>query len=145
MESETSSFIAHRLARLLRLPSPDDLKNDSRTVDAYRRIISDFQNDPVESRGAVFQEQEAGGVFVIGPGNSCDFDFRSQFVGEEPDMLALKVRSIFMSNVPHLIANFVNLHLQAAVTGKALSDTPFVYPSSSYWVQKLVMQSVRRT
>jgi hypothetical protein len=99
MESEASSFIAHRLARLLLLPSPDDVRNDSRTVDAYRRIVSEFQNDPVESRGAVFQEQEAGGLFVIGPGNTCDFEFRAQFVGEEPDMLALMVWFIFAANL----------------------------------------------
>jgi hypothetical protein len=98
MESEHSSFIAHRLARLLRLPSPDDVRKDPRTVDAYRRVIADFQNDPDETRGVVFKEQEVGGVFVIGPGNTCDFDFRSEFVGEEPDMPMLLVRCKATSN-----------------------------------------------
>ncbi len=91
MERETSTFIAHRLARLLRLPSPDAVRNDTRTVAAYRSIIADFQNDPVETRGSVFLEQEVGGVFVLGPGNSCDFDFRSEFVGQEPDVACLLV------------------------------------------------------
>jgi hypothetical protein len=33
--------------------------------------------------GDVFQ---IGGVFVLGPGNSCDFMFRSAYVGDIPDM-----------------------------------------------------------
>ncbi len=92
MEQETSSFIAHRLARLLRLPSPDAVKSDARTVAAYRSVIADFQNDPDESRGSLPLEQEVGGVFVLGPGDSCDFDFRSEFVGQEPDITSLLVR-----------------------------------------------------
>ena len=94
MEQETSSFIAHRLARLLRLPSPDAVKSDARTVAAYRSIIADFQNDPDESRGSLPLEQEVGGVFVLGPGDSCDFDFRSEFVGQEPDITSLLVRFV---------------------------------------------------
>ena len=94
MERESSSFIAHRLAQLLRLPSPEAIAQDSRTVAAYHRIAAAFQNDPPESRGAVFKEQEAGGVFVLGPGHSCDFAFRAEFVGQEPDVHALLVRSM---------------------------------------------------
>ena len=30
---------------------------------------------------------QIGGVFVLGPGNTCDFMFRSAFVGDIPDML----------------------------------------------------------
>lgn len=33
--------------------------------------------------GDVFQ---VGGVFVVGPGNCCDYSFRSSYVGEQPDM-----------------------------------------------------------
>ena len=93
VESENSNFIAHRLARLLRLPTAD-IRKDVRTIAAYRRIVADFQNDPDDARGAVaaFNEQEVGGVFVLGPGNSCDFDFRSEFVGQEPEMPMLIVR-----------------------------------------------------
>lgn len=29
---------------------------------------------------------QVGGVFVLGPGNACDFMFRSAFVGDIPDM-----------------------------------------------------------
>jgi len=92
LERENSSFIAHRLAQLLRLPSPDAVKDDKRTVAAYHRVAAVFQNDAPETRGAVFKEQEVGGVFVLGPGHSCDFSFRAEFVGQEPDMPALLVR-----------------------------------------------------
>ncbi len=140
MELETSTFIAHRLARLLRLPSPDAVRNDARTVAAYRNIIADFQNDPVESRGSVFSEQEVGGVFVLGPGNSCDFDFRSEFVGQEPDITSLLVPCAPDTICAVCLVDF--MFLQAAATGCSPSGAPFTYPSTNYWVHKLVMNRV---
>jgi hypothetical protein len=93
MESETGNLLAYRIARLLRLPDAEAVKNDARTIEAYRRVVADFRNDPDELRDTSMKEQEVGGVFVLGPGNSCDFDFRSEFVGQEPDMFQLLVRS----------------------------------------------------
>ena len=59
--------------------------------------------------------KQAGGAFVLGPGNSCDFVHRSAYAGDHPDLR----------------------ELLAAATGKLPDGQDFTYPSASYWGARL--------
>eukprot|EP01137_Pigoraptor_chileana_P013298 Opistho-2@66629 len=58
---------------------------------------------------------QIGGVFVLGPGNSCDFAYRSQYAGDHPN--------------PEDVL--------AAATGAVSEDTTYVFPSTEAWVKRI--------
>jgi hypothetical protein len=58
---------------------------------------------------------QIGGIFVLGPGNACDFAHRSSFVGDSPDIAAV---------------------LEAA-TGQTSDGKSIMYPSTELWSDNL--------
>ena len=58
---------------------------------------------------------QVGGVFVLGPGNHCDFSFRSQFAGDHADLA----------------------QVMEAVTGKTDEGNDYIFPSTTKWFEKL--------
>ena len=66
--------------------------------------------------GDVFQ---VGGVFVMGPGNTCDYVFRSEYAGDHPSL-------------PDVVQ---------AATGKTLTGEDYLYPSTAMWAKRLDMSN----
>ena len=58
---------------------------------------------------------QIGGVFVLGPGNHCDYSFRSQFAGDHADLAKV----------------------MEAVTGKTHDGIDYIFPSTIKWFEKL--------
>eukprot|EP00039_Didymoeca_costata_P007205 m.97317 g.97317 ORF g.97317 m.97317 type:complete len:614 (+) comp13589_c0_seq2:283-2124(+) len=58
---------------------------------------------------------QTGGLFVVGPGNSCDYVHRSSYAGDHPDMDEAMLAAI----------------------GKKLDGTDFEYQSTKKWREKL--------
>eukprot|EP00939_MAST-03C_sp_MAST-3C-sp1_P002117 g2117.t1 len=62
--------------------------------------------------GDIFQ---IGGVFVVGPGNVCDYAYRSEYAGDHP-----LIRDVLV-----------------AATGKQPNGSDYVYPATKQWFEKL--------
>eukprot|EP00038_Savillea_parva_P007222 m.168699 g.168699 ORF g.168699 m.168699 type:complete len:798 (-) comp12991_c0_seq1:1957-4350(-) len=75
-----------------------------------------FEDEPQDDVGRwpgdIFQ---VGGVFVLGPGNRCEYSYRSQYAGDHPD--------------PQTIL--------AAATGRTANGVEFLYPTARRWAALL--------
>jgi len=67
--------------------------------------------------GDIFQ---VGGVFVLGPGNACEYAYRSQYAGDHPD-----INDVF-----------------AAATGLTSTGADFQYPMAKRWANRLRVDEV---
>ena len=86
-------------------------------LEASRRATAEgFVNAPPEEWTG--NTSQVGGVFVLGPGNCCDWSHRSKFAGDHPPLAAV---------------------LEAA-TGRTAGGGAVLYPSTEAWITRLGMQ-----
>eukprot|EP01062_Namystynia_karyoxenos_P062101 TRINITY_DN55028_c0_g1_i1.p1 TRINITY_DN55028_c0_g1~~TRINITY_DN55028_c0_g1_i1.p1 ORF type:complete len:625 (+),score=168.33 TRINITY_DN55028_c0_g1_i1:119-1876(+) len=103
----------HRFFDLLRQDNP---LADPRVVEAAKAASAEgFADGDAPWRGDIAQ---VGGVFVVGPGITCDYAFRSQFAGHHPSLDEV---------------------LQKA-SGMVSDGTPLVYPTTQKWIGDLAVE-----
>jgi hypothetical protein len=81
-------------------------------------IEEGFEDDPSDRWTG--STKQVGGVFVMGPGNSCDFSHRSAFAGDHADL----------SDV------------LTAATGTRPDGGDFMYPSTQLWSDRLLLNQL---
>eukprot|EP00618_Florenciella_parvula_P001960 CAMPEP_0119502758 /NCGR_PEP_ID=MMETSP1344-20130328/24128_1 /TAXON_ID=236787 /ORGANISM="Florenciella parvula, Strain CCMP2471" /LENGTH=312 /DNA_ID=CAMNT_0007538991 /DNA_START=24 /DNA_END=959 /DNA_ORIENTATION=+ len=86
-------------------------------LDGEKWVERDRDGNVTVYPGDVFQ---VGGAFVFGPGNQCDYAFRSEYAGHYPDL----------ADVMH------------AATGRKSDGSEYVYDSTKTWFNRLNANSL---
>eukprot|EP00051_Salpingoeca_urceolata_P013808 m.174762 g.174762 ORF g.174762 m.174762 type:complete len:604 (-) comp17904_c1_seq1:49-1860(-) len=111
-------YVAYELFRVLRLKTREQFFGPATVAKAEQAAAQGFTDVPHlagatdEWAGNTFQ---LGGVFVLGPGNTCSYSFRSAYAGDHP-------------NIDDVLTH---------VTGVQASGESFFFPATKTWWERL--------